>query len=162
MKTWPNRSRLRLMKTLSTVICFLAISLRCLAQTNALDPSDVLKREGVLMLSDGSTFYIFKTNGIFTSLPANFSGPALDGTYVLSSMTTNLSRFTAQARTSWVNSIQTPAEYRRIVIAVYPGHMRPAFQKGEYRLLGRPLPTNKVFECRFVVEENTKIPRPEK
>ena len=51
------------------------------ADTNYLDAAAVLKIDGVLLLSDGSSYYAFKSDGSFHSFPMGMSGRCFTGTW---------------------------------------------------------------------------------
>jgi hypothetical protein len=144
------------MKSLLIFACVLASSFACIADTNFLDPANVLKTNGVLTITDGSSYYVFRTNGTFSSFPIGISGRCFEGTWTSSSMP-NLSTFTVEAKMSWMNGIQSPDEYRKIVFSVYAGHNKR---------LEKPhlanVPSNEVFQCYFIIQELVKIPKPNK
>jgi hypothetical protein len=147
---------LHLMKTPLTLIWLLMSSLYCIADTNYLDPANVLKVDGVLTITDGSSCYVFRTNGTFSSFPVGISGRCFEGTWTSSSMQ-NLSTFTVEAKMSWMNGEQLLDEYRKIVFAVYAGRKK-RLEKPQFG----SIPSNEVFECYFIIQELVKIPKPSK
>ena len=44
-----------------SLVCLLLMDLLASAAAQSLDPSDVLKKDGILRISDGSSYYEFRT-----------------------------------------------------------------------------------------------------
>ncbi|HXF10421.1 MAG TPA: hypothetical protein VN625_06515 [Desulfuromonadaceae bacterium] len=120
------------------------------AKAQALDPSAVFKQDGVLRISDGSSYYEFNTNGTFKSFPVGMSGRTFTGTWT-SSPDINLLHFTVTTKMGWMNGFQPPQDDWRIIFAVYPGTRRPA--EGFHQA---------TFDCYWIIDELTKIPKPDK
>ncbi len=91
-----------------------------------LDSSEVLHKDGILRISDGSSYYEFKTNGTFRSFPVAMSGRCFDGTWTSIDDIPHVSRFTMKAESSWMNGEQPlphpPADDWKIVFVVYAGN----------------------------------------
>ncbi len=145
------------MKTLATIL-MLAMSL-ALAETESKSALEILKRDGELVLSDGSSYFVFAQDGTFRSFPAGISGRMLTGNWT--SKEQNPVFFTATARVSWANGTQPRDDYRRIVFVVYDGYSAP---RKPDSLPGVPnfggLVKN-VYRGYFLIDEFIKIPKPE-
>jgi hypothetical protein len=131
---------------------FIALFLFCdaIVSTNAtsLNPPDVFTQDGVLRITDGSSYYEFNTNGTFKSFPVGISGRCFDGKCTPSSEF-NLLHFAVKAKMEWMNGIQPPPDDWKIVFTIYPGTRRPA---------DRFHPA--TFDCYWIIDELTKIPKP--
>ena len=119
-------------------------------KAQSLDPSAVFKQDGILRISDGSSYYEFNTNGTFKSFPVSISGRTFTGTWS-SSADSNYLHFTVTAKMGWMNGIQPPQEDWRIVFAVGPGLRSPA----DVRHLA-------TFDGYYLIEELTKLPKRDK
>ena len=119
-------------------------------EAQSLNPSDVFKQDGVLRITDGSSYYEFNTNGTFRSFPVRVSGRTFVGTCTFSGDIDECS-FAVKAKMGWMNGFQPPPDDWRIDFVVYPGVRRPAERM---RLA--------VFDCYFIIDELTKIPKPDK
>jgi hypothetical protein len=109
------------------------------AKAHTLDPSDVLKQDGILRISDGSSYYEFNTNGTFWSFPIGMSGRCFAGTWT-SNADPNSLHFTVKAKRSWKNGIVTPPGDWKIVFTVYLA----------------------TFDCYWIIEELANISKPDK
>jgi len=149
-------SRRRLLLRCS--LAFMKILLSCLfasclfisARAQSLDPSDVLKQDGILRVSDGSSYYEFRTNGTFHSFPVSVSGRTFDGSWTSSAGPYSIT-FTVTAKMGWLNGIQPQPDDWKIVLRVDAGLKRPADRLHM-----------EVFDGYFIFEELTKIPKPAK
>jgi hypothetical protein len=128
------------------------------AQTNItpeaqfVHPSEILHEDGILRLSDGSSYYEFKTNGTFRSYPVGTSGRRFDGTWTTSDdKRLYASRFTVEAKSSWMNGEQSPPDKWTITFVVYAGQKRP---EERFRHLA-------FFDCYFIIDDLRKIPQPD-
>jgi hypothetical protein len=135
------------MKTFISLFLFCCVVVSVNAQS--LDPLDILKQDGVLRISDGSSYYEFNTNGVFKSFPVGISGRCFDGTWT-SSTDTHLLHFTVKAKMGWMNGIQPPPDDWKIIFTIYPGVRRPAERFHQA-----------IFDCYWIIDELTKIPKPE-
>jgi len=129
---------------------FIVFSILMSAKAQLLDPSVVLKQDGVLRITDGSSYFEFSTNGVFKSFPVPMSGRTFTGTWT-SSADRNYLSFTVTAREGWMNGAQPPPDVWRIVFAVGPGLRSPT----DVRHLA-------TFDGYYVIEELTKIAKPDK
>jgi len=79
------------------------------------DPLNIVKRDGQLKLSDGSSTFIFYKDGKFQSFPVGQSGRTLSGKW-----TYERTGFTAVAKAEWLNGLHSNNDYRKIVFRIYP------------------------------------------
>jgi hypothetical protein len=116
------------------------------ANAQSVDPSVVLKEDGVLRITDGSTYYEFRTNGTFKSFPVGISGRCFTGKWT-SSASPSLLHLTVIAEIGWINGIQPPPSDWKIVFTVYPGVRHPAdrFHRA-------------TFDCYWIIDMLVKIP----
>ena len=148
---WTSRfceSKFEFVKTL--LMCLVLVCAYFVTEAQSLDPSDVLKIDGILRISDGSSYYEFDTNGTFNSFPVGKSGRCFRGTWTSSAMP-NSCTFTVIAKMSWMNGIQPPPDDWKIVLRVDSGVKRPADRFHR-----------EVLDCYFIVEELAKIPKSDK
>ena len=148
------------MKLRLSILLFLVwlsqTSVLCAADPSYIDPADVLKNDGVLLISDGASFYAFKSDGVFYSFPCGMSGRGFHGTWKNTSQIPHTMKFEVTAEMSWMNgSMPLKGNYRRIVFFVYPGGKRP-IDKYEFSASG----CKWVFQGYFIIDELTKIPDP--
>jgi len=90
------------------------------------DPLNIVKRDGQLKLSDGSSTFIFYKDGKFQSFPVGQSGRTLSGKW-----TYERTGFTAVAKADWMNGFHSNDDYRKIVFIIYPTpseHIDGAYQ----------------------------------
>jgi hypothetical protein len=118
------------------------------------NPSDVLKQDGVLRISDGSSYYEFRTNGTFSSFPVGNSGRCFKGTWK-STDNPNACSFTVTAKMYWMNGggSQPTDDWEIIFRVFHDGLKKPSPTKG---------PRPEVYDCYFYIEELTKIPKADK
>jgi len=139
--------------------CLFAADTNHLGSSNIrkyLDPVKVLETNGVLTITDGSSFYVFRTNGTFTSGPVDgFSGRTFVGTWS-PDFSNAVAKFTVVARMGWINGISSGDEFRKIVFFIYVGHEKQAGTDYRYS------PTKTIFDCYFIIDELVKIPKPDK
>jgi hypothetical protein len=137
---------------MKTLLSFLLLS-STLISVNAqwLNPRDVLKQDGVLRISDGSSYYEFYTNSTFKSFPVGYSGRCFTGTWMSDADPQRLN-FTVTAKISWRNGYQPPPDDWRIVFSGNPfGTRHPA---DESHLA--------TFDCYWIIEELEKTPKQQK
>jgi hypothetical protein len=139
-----------LMKIFLSILLFACVITSAKAQS--LDPSDVLKQDGILRISDGSSYWEFNTNGTFRSFPVGVSGRVFFAGTWTSSADPNVLRFTVTAKRGWMNGGGIPQDdWRRIVIIVTQGHR-----------LAAKSPFLATFDCYWIIDELEKIPKPAK
>ena len=137
------------MKTLLSFLMFACVIISTKAQWVA--PSAVLKQDGVLRISDGSSYYEFNTNGTFKSSPVDLSGRTFAGTWT-SSTDMNYLYFTATAKMGWMNGTQPPQDDWKLVFKLLStGTRHPA---------DRFHPAS--FDCYWYFEQVTKVPKSDK
>jgi hypothetical protein len=135
------------------LLCLLASVVLCLAGTSTNDPTTVFRTDGVLIITDGSSFYLFRTNGTFVSTPAGLSGRTFEGTCTWSSDENKLS-FSVKAREGWWNGPGSGDDYR-IALDVWSGKKKPP--EGLYP--PHVVRTNEVYDCYFLIREMVVLPK---
>ena len=138
------------MKPLQTCLLFACAFISARAQS--LEPSDVLKQDGVLRISDGSSYYELSTNGTFKSFLVGESGRRFTGTWTSGAdpdlhLNPTILHFTVTAKNGWMNGFQRRPDDWRLVFSVYPGVRHPA---------DRLHPA--TFDCYWIFDELKKIP----
>lgn len=78
-----------------------------------IDPLNIVKRDGQLTLTDGSSTFIFYKDGKFQSFPIGQSGRILSGKW-----TYERTGFTAVAKADWMNGFHADDDYRKIVFII--------------------------------------------
>jgi hypothetical protein len=78
-------------------------------------PLSIVKRDGKLTLSDGSSTFIFYKDGKFQSFPVGVCGRTLTGKW-----TYYRTGFTAAAKAGWVNGFHSDNDYQKIVFIICP------------------------------------------
>jgi hypothetical protein len=144
------------MKTAFFALLVLATSLATSAN-NDFSPQLALHREGVLAITDGSSFYIFSRDGTFHSYPNGMSGRLLDGTFT--SDGEDVTTFTVIAKQTWLNGVSADDDYRKIVFRVYPGSNKPGETASNG---GGAAPPKAIWSGYYLVDELSKIPKPPK
>lgn len=117
----------------------------------AVSPSEVLKTDGQLTLSDGSSYFVFKADGSFQSFPVGESGRTFEGTW---SSQSKMQQVEVTARQGWVNGTSAPDDFRRIVFRINAGQRRP---------LAKPLRgtlIQAIFDGYFLIDELVRVPGP--
>jgi hypothetical protein len=143
----------RLFARMKTLLSFLVLACAIFSsKAQSLDPSAVLKQDGVLTISDGSSYYEFNTNGTFKSFPVDLSGRTFTGTWT-SNADMNYLHFTVTAKMGWMNGAT-------------------ALQSNDWKIVFRLLSTGTrhpaerfhpaTFDCYWFIEELTKIPKSDK
>lgn len=131
------------MKILLSFLMFTCAIISARAQT--LDPSTVFRQDGILRVSDGSSYYEFNTNGTFKSFPVGMSGRTFTGTWT-STADSDLLFFTVTAKMGWLNGFQPPQDDWKIVFRLTSGTRHPAVSIYPAK-----------FDCYWYIEELRKI-----
>jgi hypothetical protein len=115
--------------------------------------SEIIKTEGQFVFTDGSSYYMFKKDGTFTSEPLEISGREITGTWELRDERV----FVIRGRWMWINGLSPRDDYRQMRIAIY----RPTAVETVDWLSHTDATRNvKVYKCYFVIEELIKIAKP--
>jgi hypothetical protein len=115
--------------------------------------SEIIQTEGQFVFTDGSSYYMFKKDGTFTSEPLGISGREITGTWELR----DERMFVVRGRWTWINGLSARDDYRQLEIAIY----RPTSVETVDWLSHSDATRNvKVYKCYFVVEELIKIAKP--
>ena len=115
--------------------------------------SEIVQSEGQFVFTDGSSYYMFKKDGTFTSGPLDISGREINGKWELH----DERAFVIRGQWTWINGLSPRDDYRQMEIWVY----RPMSAEIVPRLsfVGGGLNV-KVYKCYFVIDQLTKIPKP--
>src|SRR5690242_4812813 len=100
------------MKVLVLVLFVLLTTINASAQDFP-EPSQIIEKEGRFVFIDGSSYYLFKKDGTFSSGPLGMSGRVITGTWKKQD---NL--FVIQGQWSWVNGLSQENDYRKMVLYV--------------------------------------------
>ena len=118
------------------------------------EPLQIIQEEGQFVFTDGSSYYLLKKDGTFTSEPLGISGREITGRWELQGRV-----FVIQGRWSWINGLSPRDDYRKMRLAIY----RPVSSETvEHLSLVDGNVNTKIYKCYFVIEELQKIPKPEK
>lgn len=142
------------MKTLFVVVWLLANTVLCFADTNSVEPAILFKRDGFLAITDGNSYYVFRTNGTFISVPVGMSGRTFAGTCTSRAEPDKIA-FTVHATKGWQNGPTSPDEYR-IIFVIHGGGSKRRVQSF---LPGAPR-IDEVYDGYFLIEELVKILKP--
>ena len=132
------------MRNLLIILLFM-LSLPCAADESYPTVSEILKTEGQLAWSDGSSYYLMKKNGTFRSGPLGMGGRTIQGRWTA---VDNL----VTVRGIWgrVNGACAPDDERKMVVGLSP---RKAFRRETVAAL----PGVKFHEVYFEIEELVTI-----
>ncbi len=131
---------------LSRAVLALALLACALVAQAAAPPTaqEIIKKEGRLMFSDGSSWYAFERDGRFSSGPLGMSGRTITGTWKHDG-----SLFVVEGTWSWLNGLSRPGDRRRMKLGI--SHPRPAAAPPRQPLMGgKP---GRFHDCYFVVDE---------
>jgi hypothetical protein len=112
----------------------------------------VMEKYGSFAISDGSSWYSFSKDGTFKSGPMGMSGRTLEGNWTAAGDDT----FSIVAKYGWMNGLNFPGDYRRIVFRISFLEKRPA--KGEWLRFGS---SPEIFDAYWHIDEFVKVPKPE-
>ena len=116
-------------------------------------PYEIIQAEGQFVFTDGSSYYMFKKDGTFTSEPLGISGRKIKGKWEY----LHDREFVIRGRWTWMNGLSARDDYREMTIAA----CRPVSAEIVHRLSDVDATLNmKVYKCYFVIETLTKITKP--
>ena len=115
--------------------------------------SEIIQTEGQFIFADGSSSYMFKKDGTFTSEPLGISGREINGTWELRDERV----FVIRGRWTWINGLSPRDDYRQMEILV----RRPTAAEIVPQLTLVDGVNLKVYKCYFVIDRLTKIPKPD-
>lgn len=141
------------MRTIA-VIFLVLVSVSNILATDFPAASEIIQTEGQFVFTDGSSYYMFKKDGTFTSEPLGISGREIKGKWELRR---DERVFVIRGRWTWINGLSPRDDYRQMQIAVYrPSSVETvnglSFVDGTVNM--------KVYKCYFVIEELSKIAKP--
>ena len=117
------------------------------------EASEIIQTEGQFIFTDGSSYYMFKKDGTFTSEPLGISGREINGKWELRDDHV----FVIRGRWTWINGLSPRDDYRQMEIWIY----RPMSAESVPQLSSVDGALNvKVYQCYFVVDQLIKIPKP--
>jgi len=123
------------------------------ANDDCLKPTDVLKQDGVLRITDGASYYEFNTNGTFRSYPIGiWSARGFIGTYTVATCPQPSDcRFTVKAKKGVMMLGADPkSDDWKIVFYVSCGVRRPPIRGG----------FEPTFECYYHIDELINLMKP--
>jgi hypothetical protein len=118
-------------------------------------PIQIIQEEGQFLFIDGSSYYLFRRDGSFTSNPLGIAGRTIVGHWIKDSLG---GCFIVEGKWGWINGLQPVDRYRRMKI--YIGSADTFKQKETNWPVEDPGPA-KIYNCYFEIEELIKIPTPE-
>ncbi len=138
------------------LLIFLGVAMAAAAETNC-TPRQALESFKQFTLSDGASYYRFAEDGTFKSGPMGMSGRELNGTW----KTSDGERFIIVAKVGWMNGLNLPGDYRRIVFHI--SHLRKQTPKtepsGGISIGGSPPPED-LFQGYWFIDEFVKTEKP--
>lgn len=115
---------------------------------------EIIQTEGQFIFTDGSSYYMFKKEGTFSSEPLGISGREINGRWELRDERV----FVIRGRWTWINGLSPRDDYRQMEIRIY----RPMSTDTVSQLSAVDGNLNaKVYKCYFVVDQLIKIPNPD-
>ena len=121
----------------------------------AIDPTgiesgDVLKNDGILAVTDGSTVFEFHNNGEFHSFPIPYSGRCIDGQWVSGKYAPG--QFVAVGQLSWTSHPEDTYDEYLIEFELSTGHLVPIDFTPS-----RTINYTNIFKCYFVILELRRV-----
>ncbi|MEO6054123.1 MAG: hypothetical protein ABIP97_08940 [Chthoniobacterales bacterium] len=105
-------------------------------------PEDIIQKDGVLNISDGSSIYAFRKDGTFSSFPVGMSGRVIKGTW--KNEKGNDGGFLINGQWTWVNGLYSEGDFRTMKMYIYP-----LSRKTELVCI----PKTKVYKAYFLIDE---------
>lgn len=134
------------MKNISVVILICLLGLVSgLAANPQVQPLDAINEKGSITVLDSPSFFIFYKDGTFRSGPMGLCGPAIEGTWTISTDRPNPS-FIVEGRWFWINGISHRDDFRTMVVDIRAGEFRPT-SRSERGVGGHD--TAEIFQCHF-------------
>lgn len=130
--------------------CFAAVlalaMMHVLAASGSLPTfADVIKQNGSVSFSDGSSIFTFSQDGSFSQRPVSISGRTVEGKWTTDA---GGALFSITGNWSWMNGLSPLSDSRRMVMVVYPSQPDPIERSaGSVRC-----------KCYFEIEELGKLP----
>lgn len=138
------------MKTLAG--CLICLALSSIASGASEIPDAIIKRDGVFVYTDGSSYFAFHANGVFEAEPVFHVGRKIRGTWT--KRENHFSRYVIRGNWAWVNAIRPDGGARTMEIDMHNAH-DPEFLTPHFMdtVTNRPIKVYKVFA---VIETLTK------
>ena len=116
-------------------------------------PLELLKAEGRLVIFDGASFFEFKADGSFESLPVGISGRTLNGRWQMTQAEPLI--IEVLATQSWLNGVTPNDDYRKLSFTIY---------RGKTKAFDAPMPSlfgfTRVFDGYWLLQEFSKVAKP--
>ena len=116
----------------------------------AIESGDVLKNDGILAVTDGSTVFELHNNGEFHSFPIPYSGRCIDGQWV--SDEGSPWAFIAVGQLSWTSRPEDKYSEHLVHLELTPGHLVPLDFTPS-----RQINYTNIFKCYFIVRELRQV-----
>jgi hypothetical protein len=115
----------------------------------------IIKKDGVLIVSDGSSFYRFEKGGVFKSGPLGMSGRTIEGTW----KSDGSYNFTIEGTWSWMNGASAKNDRRRLVLGIEPPFTVDAAATKALAAFAPKGKGPKVMSCYMIIDELVKLPK---
>ena len=116
-------------------------------EERTVSPLEAIREKGVVIVSDGSSFYTLRKDGSFASGPLAEQGRAITGTWKPDERMPDR-RFVIEGNWSWINGKWPANDRRRMVLDILPGRQRKTTEEERRFTLGE-----EFLEGYFLVEE---------
>jgi hypothetical protein len=136
---------------LGSIILSMLLGTAFAAPARFQSPLDIIKKEGRLVIVDGSSYYALDHDGKFHSGPLGMSGRTIEGTWKHDG-----SLFVVQGQWSWINGVSAKDDRRTMRFAI-SGLLAVSTAKSPQLLppyKGRP---SKVHDCYFIIDELVRL-----
>jgi hypothetical protein len=111
--------------------------------------ADIIRKNGTVGISDGSSLFIFSANGRFSQQPVGESGRTVEGKWATDQQG---AKFTITGNWSWMNGRSPTSDPRKMVVVIYPDGREPQVTAST-DMVGKPL---KICHAYFEIEGLTK------
>jgi len=115
------------------------------------NPLEIIQKEGVLCLSDGSSLYVFRKDHTFKSTPTGVSGREINGTWKSKG---NPNIFRIEGQWSWINGISAVDDFREMTMILYPLSGEKEAHPPPYWL--HPPDVKYIYKGYFIIDELKK------
>jgi hypothetical protein len=135
-----------------TALFYPVFKANAVSATDYPEPMKIIQEEGQFVFVDGSSYYLFKKDGMFKSGPLGMSGREIEGTWKQKD-----SLFIIEGHWGWMNGASSENDYRRLTLYVSRPEAvetakQPAVTDARWKM--------KVYKVYFEIEELQKIGKP--
>jgi hypothetical protein len=134
------------------IVC-LVVAAAAPARAQRRPPDQVIRDDGSLLLTDGSSFYRFNRDSSFDSGPLGLSGRTITGRWRLDGS----SGFIIEGKWSWINGLALTDDFRRMTLRI--GNVESPTNTDTLVLSGRRGPA-RVHRGYWFVESIVSLPPP--